>query len=202
MKKKLGWTIGSFLTLAWLFLPLLAGPGEALAGGPASPPHRVEVFVKRLPAGHKVIHVGKTKYFVHGGRFYRGKPGGYVAVTAPIGAVVNVLPSGFSTVTLGGTTFFLAGGVYYRQLPGGYMVVEAPTPEPLAEGHEVIVQVAVLNVRSGPGAENPVVHQVSQGVHLSVVGNALGWYYVRLPGGHHGWVMGKFVSPVQPLPRG
>lgn len=113
-------------------------------------------------------------------------------------AVVSIkkLPRGFATVVVRGTTYFLAGGVYYRPAPAGYLVVADPTAGNLATCGQVVVEAAALNLRAGPGVDHPVLWQVARGERLGVEGEAPGWYYVRTPGGLHGWVMAAFTRPV------
>ena len=83
-------------------------------------------------------------------------------------------------------------------------MVEKPVIQPQLEavtGQFLVVDAYSLNVRSGPGTNHPVVNQVGQGMQLEVKGSAPGWYYVRLPSGAFGWVMGKYThllpSPAQ-----
>ncbi len=68
-------------------------------------------------------------------------------------------------------------------------VIQVPSP---ATG-KATVTAALLNVRSGPGRNFGVLYQISQGSVLEIRGNAPGWYYVRLPNGHYGWVMTQFA---------
>lgn len=60
----------------------------------------------------------------------------------------------------------------------------------------VIVTAQLLNVRSGPGLENPAVLQVPNGTVLSIQGNAPGWYYVRTTDNLYGWVMTQYTAPL------
>lgn len=60
----------------------------------------------------------------------------------------------------------------------------------------VMVTAQMLNVRSGPGLENPAVRQVPSGTVLSVEGNAPGWYYVKTADNFYGWVMVQYTAPL------
>jgi hypothetical protein len=170
-------------------------------GGIGHPvPHRGKV-VRRPPAGHRAVrHRGRT-FFYHRGAFYQRHPPGYIVVKAPVGAVVAAIPIGFVTFVVGGHDYYYYGGVYYQRVPSGYVVVEAPrqsvivkqTPSPRA-GESVTVTAPLLNVRSGPGKNHPVIHQVRQGDRLLIQGHAPGWFYVKLPWGEFGWVMTEFTD--------
>ena len=134
--------------------------------------------VTHLPHGHHSAHVGKTKFFYHGGVFYKRGPSGYVVIAAPIGAVVVGLPAGFLTVAINGSTYYAYAGIYYQKVPSGYVVVETP-PEaivvrqtspsvqpPPSVGGNVSVTAQRLNVRSGPGMSHSVIRQLYQGTGL------------------------------------
>jgi hypothetical protein len=157
--------------------------------------------VTRLPAGHKAVrHRGRT-FFYHGGAFYRRHPPGYIVVNAPVGVVVAAIPIGFVTLVVGGHDYYYYGGVYYQRVPSGYLVVEAPRESVIVDrvpypgvGESVSVTVPLLNVRSGPGKNHPVIHQVHQGDRLLIQGHAPGWFYVKLPWGEFGWVMTEFTD--------
>lgn len=160
------------------------------------------------------VRVGKQQYFYRGGRFFRHHRRGYAAVAAPVGAVVAFLPPGFRIVLSGRTRYYCFGDVYYRPHPRGYRVVPAPVafdPPPRDRDRDdppsrfsreipdrtwITVTAEVLNVRSGPGREHPVVGRVRQGRRLEVEGHAPGWSYVRLPHGEAGWVMNRFTTGI------
>lgn len=160
--------------------------------------------VRALPRGHVTVRIGGRHYYEQGGHYYVQRPGGFVLVAPPIGVVVASLPLGAISVHIGGIAYFLAGGVYYRHAPQGYVVVTAPEPAHVVVTgiREVVVQAALLNVRSGPGLEFSVVAGAEHGTSLPVFGDAPGWYYVRLPDGLYGWVMAQFTIPVHVGPEG
>ena len=122
-------------------------------------------------------------------------------IKAPVGAVVAAIPVGFVTFVVGSHSYYYYGGAYYQRVPSGYVVVEAPrqsvivdqVPSPGA-GESVSVTAPLLNVRSGPGKNHPVIHQVHQGDSLLIQGHAPGWFYVKLPSGQFGWVMSEFTD--------
>lgn len=60
----------------------------------------------------------------------------------------------------------------------------------------VVVNAALLNIRSGPGFQNPVVAVVQRGDSLVVHSITQGWLYVQSPSGRFGWVARQFTSPV------
>ncbi len=59
-------------------------------------------------------------------------------------------------------------------------------------GARLDVLTPVLNVRSGPGANYPVIDTLRQGTGVDVLGRNKGsaWWQVQLPGGQLGWVSG------------
>lgn len=65
-----------------------------------------------------------------------------------------------------------------------------------AAAGSVIVTAQLLNVRSGPGLENPSIRQVPNGTVLSIQGNAPGWYYVKTSDELYGWVMTQYTAPL------
>ncbi|BBO70958.1 hypothetical protein DSCA_48880 [Desulfosarcina alkanivorans] len=189
------WTLG-FTTVT---TPVCAQPQIAARHGPVR-------LLHRMPPGHRTVHVGKSRYYVHGGAFYVRKPAGFIAVRAPLGAVVVVLPIGAMALLIGGVTFYVYQDVYYRRVPEGYVVVERPSdgavarqaspvvPSRQTAGETVAVIATLLNVRSGPGRNFPVVHQIRRHDALVVHGYAPDWLYVKLPDGSFGWVMLKFTT--------
>ena len=176
----------------------------------AAPPNAVHhapgKVISRLPADHRVVHVGKSRYYLHGDHFYVKKPSGFVPVRAPLGAVVVSIPIGARAVLFGGITFYVSDDVYYRKVPEGYLVVvrpahkddlqEASSVEPSyrVTGKMAIVQAHTLNVRSGPGLNFPVVRQVRRHQALTIHGYAPEWLYVEMADGTFGWVMLKHTS--------
>jgi hypothetical protein len=69
-------------------------------------------------------------------------------------------------------------------------ILAAPTAA--ADGPQLTVKVATLNLRQGPGTNYPVVGKLTQGAEAAISGlNAAGdWYQVRPTGGSTGWVSG------------
>lgn len=162
--------------------------------------------VKRLPARHRRISVGKSDYYYNSGRFYRSRSNGYVIVRPPIGAIVASIPVGNVTFTIGTVPYYYYSGIHYRRVPTGYLVVEPPTQTVIVEetpndywegfssGEQVKVTAHLLNVRSGPGMRRSLVGQVRRGTRLVVRGHSPGWLYVSLPDGRHGWVMADYIT--------
>lgn len=89
--------------------------------------HAPANMYKKMPPGHEVVHLGKSRYYVHGGVFYVKKPPGFVEVRAPLGAIVFGLPIGAMALLIGGITYYVYNDVYYRKVPKGYVVVERPS---------------------------------------------------------------------------
>jgi len=79
-----------------------------------------------------------------------------------------------------------------------------PTPEPVYSTPTLIVQAALLNVRSGPGTDFTLLGTASQGTALPITGRpatesgAEGWWQIDF-GGQVGWVSGEFGRAAGPL---
>ncbi len=88
---------------------------------------RERVVVKHNDAYKEVI-VKEKHYFFRKGIFYERGPNGYVIVTAPIGAGIDVLPIGCKIIRVRKVKYYFFGGVYYRFFPRKniYVVVEKP----------------------------------------------------------------------------
>lgn len=177
-----------------------------------TPPHRPIVgeriypargmgFYRELPAGHNRIFVRNQLYFTHEGRFYKKMRDGFVWIVPPPGLVVTTLPFGYSTFMWEGVEYYTYAGIYYRPSYGGYVVVEEPDDLPSPWEMDappfdfVIVNTELLNVRSGPGEDFPVVEQTMSGERLQVLGTYQDWYYIRLPNGRKGWIMAYYTYP-------
>ena len=185
----------------------VAQPGRGPGLGPGEVLHK-------MPPGHRAVHFGGSRYYFHGGAFYQKRPGGFFPVHAPVGAVVFSLPVGAMALLVGGITYYLYNDVYYRRTSQGYVVVEKPSevvvvkatspvvPSQQTAGETVTITTALLNVRSGPGLNFPVVQQVRQHEMVTVNGYAPEWLYVKLPDGRFGWVMLKYTSALDPNAAG
>ncbi|MBU4277539.1 MAG: SH3 domain-containing protein [Proteobacteria bacterium] len=171
--------------------------------------------VPRMPSGHReYVHNG-ARYYYHGGVYYRPYDRGYIVVRPPRGLFVQILPIGFATVMVGGVAYYTYADVYYLPGPGGYVVVDAPPgvvvtsppPPPVAAPSApqgtAVVTAPLLNVRTGPGENYPVITTVGQGYSLTIYGQSSGWLYVQAPSGQFGWVDQRFTNiPVSPTPSG
>ncbi|MBN1827823.1 MAG: SH3 domain-containing protein [Deltaproteobacteria bacterium] len=171
---------------------------------PSRSHHRVSIH-PLLPLGFMLLTVAGIQYYYHKGLYYQPIPTGYTVVRAPLGAILPQLPPGFVTFQKNGTEYFYYDGVYYNRVPSGYIVVKSPADYPVVDStarpqasspaiEQVTVSNSLLNVRSGPGMNHPIVSQVSLGTLLEVHGNATDWLFVRLPSGEFGWVMKKFTA--------
>ena len=169
---------------------------------PFYPPHGHRLKV--LPPGHRPIHFGPSFYFFTNGIFYRQIIDGYEVVAAPVGAIVPLLPAAAVLITIGAISYYTYADVYYKKVPDGYLVVKPPfspaQPDTAIawEGDQIRVTVPVLNVRSGPGTEHPIIKEVREGDILVVQSSSSEWYYVKLPDNSFGWVMIKFTALSEP----
>jgi len=122
------------------------------------------------------------------------------------GAIDVLVPLGFGLIA----GAIIAGSaapppprtVIYRQAPPPVIVsppveyynYSAPPPAEELVINQVNITAGLLNVRSGPGLETPIIDQVRRGEILDVIGASPGWLYVRTSSGQHGWVMSKFTT--------
>lgn len=154
-----------------------------------------------FPIGHAhSILFGSLIYFFLEGIFYREVPTGYIVTPAPIGARIPVLPPAAALVTIGGKPYYTYSGIYYQRMKEGYVVVQQPDVSVIKnrnENQRITVIVPTLNVRSGPGQENPVTEEVEEGEVLVVEKMQNTWCLVRLKNGHLGWVMSRYTTPLQ-----
>ena len=76
--------------------------------------------------------------------------------------------------------------------PGEDLPTSTRTPQP-AVGY---VNVDLMNVRSGPGAEYQVITQIAKGTLVVIIGTNLDrtWWEARLPDGTVGWVFGEYID--------
>lgn len=172
-------------------------------------PARGMGFYRELPPGHNRVFVKNQVYFIHEGRFYRKAYDGFIWIVPPVGFVVTTLPFGCTSFMWEGVEYYTYAGIYYRPTYGGYVVVEEPEdlpspwvldPPPV---NFVMVNTELLNVRSGPGEDFPVIEQTMYGERLQVLGSYEDWYYVRLANGRKGFVLAYYTYPEnQPEPRG
>jgi uncharacterized protein YgiM (DUF1202 family) len=79
--------------------------------------------------------------------------------------------------------------------PGVPSSVVVVAPAVVVSGRATVTA-SVLNVRSGPGLNYPVIEQVYQGAVMRLHGNAPGWLYALLPNGQFGWVSASFTAPI------
>lgn len=68
-----------------------------------------------------------------------------------------------------------------------------PTPDP-GSGPSVTVDVAALNVRTGPSRKSTVEETIPRGTSLAVQGTHKNWYKVLTPDGTMGWVVKAGVT--------
>ncbi len=72
----------------------------------------------------------------------------------------------------------------------------APTPVPTAVIPTIVVEAAVINVRSGPGTDYPAVGTLVAGQSCSIAARnqAATWWRVNCSTGVKGWVLGELVA--------
>jgi hypothetical protein len=82
--------------------------------------------VPALPRDHRVVLHGRSRYYFHGGVWYRPQGPRFVVVAPPFGLFVPFLPPYYSTIWVGGVPYYYANEVYYAHRGNGYVVVEPP----------------------------------------------------------------------------
>jgi len=162
--------------------------------------------VPRLPKSHQEYVFKGMRYYGHGGVYYRPSGHGYVVSRPPRGMFIRgSLPIGFASLVVAGLTYYTLAGIFYRPAPNGYVVVDAPAGvvvnsppaqivAPSQPQGTAVVTAPLLNVRSGPGRNYPVMTAVPQGVNLAIYGQSSGWLYVQAPNGQFGWVAQRFTN--------
>jgi len=86
-------------------------------------------YIDRLPGGYRAVVHGRSRYYFHGGVWYRPYGGRFVVIAPPFGLIVPFLPPYYTTIWIGGIPYYYANDVYYTQAAGGYVVVEPPKGE-------------------------------------------------------------------------
>lgn len=86
------------------------------------------VVVDAIPRDHVVVPYRDTRYYFHGGVWYRPSGPRFVVVAPPIGLSISLLPPYYTTVWVGGVPYYYADGVYYnwRPMDRSYVVVDPP----------------------------------------------------------------------------
>jgi hypothetical protein len=90
---------------------------------------------RTLPREHREIRYLGTRYFFHGGVWYRHVGTRYIVIQPPIGLYISVLPPYYTTIWFGGIPYYYAAGVYYTWLPDRhvYVVASPPSDESISE---------------------------------------------------------------------
>jgi len=103
--------------------------------------------MKTLPRGNRVVIHGRSRYYFHGGAWYRPSGRTFIITAPPFGMIVPFLPPHYATVWIGGIPYYYANDVYYTQSAGGYIVVEPPNGDfaaaPSAEDQTLAAQVFI-----------------------------------------------------------
>jgi hypothetical protein len=87
--------------------------------------------LRTLPRDHRVYRYHNSRYYFHGGIWYRPYGHRWIVVRPPIGLFISVLPPYYTTIWFGGVPYYYAGGVYYTWLPERhvYVVTQPPSDE-------------------------------------------------------------------------
>lgn len=87
--------------------------------------------IHHLPSGYRDYSWNGSRYYYHGGHWYRPYGSSYMTVTVPIGFFVGTLPGSYTSVWMGGTRYYYSDYQYYVYEPArrGYVVVQSPYGE-------------------------------------------------------------------------
>lgn len=85
--------------------------------------------VRTLPHEHRVVVHGGSRYYFHGGVWYRPHGPRFTVVAPPFGLFVPFLPPYYATVWFSGRPYYYANDVYYVSQGNGYVVAELPKGE-------------------------------------------------------------------------
>ena len=86
-------------------------------------------------ARYTQVDVGSNRYYYNAGVFYSGDPGHYVAIDAPVGAIVYNVPSGYERDEIDGVVYYRYGDVYYRPNGNRYEVVRIDKSRTHGQNH-------------------------------------------------------------------
>ena len=88
-----------------------------------------------LPRGYRVVPYRGTKYYYHGGAWYRPSGSRFVVVLPPVGLIVPFLPPFYTTIWVGGYPYYYAADTYYVWRPeqNAYVVSEPPPETKVSE---------------------------------------------------------------------
>ena len=84
----------------------------------------------RLPSAYRELVYHNTRYYFHGGVWYRRIATGFIVILPPIGLAIPVLPPFYTVIWVGGIPYYYANGIYYVWYPAQQAyVVTSPPPE-------------------------------------------------------------------------
>ena len=86
-------------------------------------------YFERLPSDYRAVNYGHSRYYFHGGVWYRPYGSRFVVDAPPFGLIVPFLPLYYTSLWMGNIPYSYANETYYTQTAGGYMVVEPPKGE-------------------------------------------------------------------------
>lgn len=140
--------ISLILLLALISATSLTSNAAPTGHRDANKPHKAvkHPALKVLPKRHhRITHQGRP-YYVHAGQWYHQTKGVFVAINAPIGAIISALPNGYITIGVGINRYFHFGGVFYKAISSGYVVI----PEP--------VEATAIKENTAPGINKLIIY--------------------------------------------
>jgi hypothetical protein len=126
----------------------------------------------------------------------------------PRGSVFWSVPFGAEAFLFGGLTYFWWNDIWYCGIGNEYVVVDSPydtdvvdqapvvASSPAGDGQQMVITEELLNVRSGPGSDYPVVYVLHAGDIVTVHGYDSDWLYITNSNDENGWIMNQYASPV------
>ncbi|HHV71954.1 MAG TPA: SH3 domain-containing protein [Clostridia bacterium] len=118
------------------------------------------------------------------------------------GNVVTVLATSgdwLKIKTAQGLEGYVAGQYLQINQQGGTPALppQEPVETPISSGLKCVVTASKANIRAGNSTNTAIVGSAVNGTVLEVLGEAGGWYNVKLPDGKIGWIAGWLVNLVQ-----
>lgn len=140
---------------------------------------------------------------------YALTPVDYVSDTGSPSATLSTTDKVSASSTGGGDVTAVASETMYGPDTVSETVTPIVTPlvptagTPVTTNGTATVTGRVVNVRSGPGTNFPIVSKVNQGTVVTLREQAFGWYRVMLPDGSTngwiaGWLLDQGMVPVEP----
>jgi len=108
-------------------------------------------------------------------------------------------------VSIDGLPYYSCSGIFYKQVPEGYVVISQPVKQVSTEvgiGQELLVQVNLLNIRSGPSLKFEPVGQLKKHQIVRVEALSSDWALIRFGDNMTGWIKTEYTSAIESGAKG